>query len=115
MITWNVRGRRINQTPEPASMPMPRASMISTIVPRPLERSQAATALAAARHAVTAHGLMRDRDQHQDGRADDQREDAKVEQKRARQRNGADQWNIDIGEIRAQEGPIRTATRRPRR
>ena len=46
---------------------------------------------------------MRDRDQHQHGCADDQRENAEVEQQRTRQRNGADQRNIDVGEGRGQE------------
>ena len=74
-MTWKVRGRSSSQTPEPASTPMPSATTSSiTALRRAALRARA----------MRAHRLVRERDQHQRRRADDEQEDAEVEQERAR-------------------------------
>ena len=83
-MTWKVRGRSSSQTPEPARTPMASETMSSiTRLPR---RDGRRGCRAAGRRggAVAADGLVGQRDQHQQRRADDQGEDAEVEEERAR-------------------------------
>ena len=47
---------------------------------------------------------MGERDQHQHGRTENEREDAEIEKGRGSRRHGADQRQFDIAGIRGQEG-----------
>ena len=104
-MTWKVRGRSSSQTPEPASTPMPSARMSSIRrLPRAPAPARRRGRPAPARPARAAHRLVGERDQHQHGGADHQREDAEVEQQRAGQRHLADQRQLGIGEVGGEEG-----------
>ena len=83
MITWKVRGRSSSQTPEPASTPIASART-SSIMRSPSSAAGAGASAGAAPRA--AERLVGEGDQDQHGGADDEREDAEVEQERGGER-----------------------------
>ena len=95
MITWKVRGRSRSQTPEPASTPMPRARTSSIRPP--------AGALARRDRPVRAPRLVRERDQHQAGRADHEQEHAEVEEERGRHVQLAEERQREMRHVRGEE------------
>src|SRR5690606_15804245 len=102
-MTWKVRGLSINHTPEPASTPMARESINSMSILL-LCRDTSFHCTLSPWLAVQAQGLVGEGNQHQDGRTDDQRIDANVEQQYRRQMHDTEHGDMQINRNRGQEG-----------